>query len=55
MEIKDTLDEITGQWDKYNKIANWLYETFDTSSAELVLLLTYYELKRREIFKNEKQ
>lgn len=49
MEIKDTLEEMEGQWSTYNKIANWLYDTFDTCSAELVLLLTYYELKRKEV------
>ena len=53
MDIKDTLDEMTGQWEKYNKIANWLYDTFDVCSAELVLLLTYYELKRKDILKEE--
>lgn len=52
-EMKDTLEEMKGQWSTYNKIANWLYDTFDTSCAELVLLLTYYELNRKEILKIE--
>lgn len=51
MKIKDTLEEMEGQWNTYNKIANWLYDTFDTCSAETVLLLTYYELKRKEVLK----
>ena len=53
MKISEVIPQMRGQEAKYNKIGNWLYDTFDTCSAELVLLLTYYELKRKDIFKEE--
>lgn len=54
MNIIEVIPQMKGQEHKYNKIGNWLKDTFDVSSAELILLLTYYELKREDILKEEK-
>lgn len=51
MKISEVIPQIKGQEKTYNKIANWLKNTFGESSAELILLLTYYELNRKEILK----
>lgn len=53
MKISEVITQIRGQEAKYNKIGNWLKDTFGVSSAELILLLTYYEFKRKDIFKEE--
>lgn len=53
MKINEVIPQMRGQEAKYNKIGNWLKNTFGESSAELILLLTYYELKRKDILKEE--
>ncbi|MBO7715512.1 MAG: hypothetical protein J6S85_18260 [Methanobrevibacter sp.] len=49
MKISEVIPEIKGQEEKYNKIGNWLQNTFGEVSAKLILLLIYYELKRKEV------
>ena len=53
MKIKEVLPLMKGQEETYNKIANWLKNTFGEPNAELTLLVTYYELKRKDILKLE--
>ena len=53
MKISEVIPQMKGQEEKYNKIGNWLKNTFGEASAELILLLTYYELKRKDILKIE--
>ena len=53
MKISEVIPQMRGQEAKYNKIGNWLKNTFGEASAELILLLTYYDLNRKDILKIE--
>lgn len=51
MKINEVIPYMKGQEATYNKIGNWIYKTFGVASAEIILLVTYYELKRKEVLK----
>ena len=53
MKVNEVIPEIRGHEKTYNKIGNWIKNTFGETSAELTLFVTYYELKRKDIFKED--